>query len=626
MKSLLRILAAAAALALAAPALADKIPVTKQDDLPRHEYEITGDVTELVKSPEAIASLAAKIRADLEADLEKYDIQDAKTLQGIHSQLLTLDLLDENWDAAQTRIATIRELESKPALKLVSGVGAESRIAAVRETGTNEPTGEFRAAWQREYRERMIALPWDVVQDVIQGQKAQMEMLSENLLLGVLKDQMQPMVDAGPVSGPVAGQLVSFHSTLVNALPLQGETLAVLAELTAAHQEEKGNIWPARELDLSGRDNLTPVLVAVWDTGVDTDIFGDAAFTNPAETVNGKDDDGNGFVDDVHGIAFDLHWKSTTGTLYSMDEATVPVPELQAQAKGLFDMQAALDTPESQALRQKMGSLGQDEVTTFFEDLGRYTMYSHGTHVAGISLAGNPAARVMVCRLTGDVKTIPEPPTMEDCRRAADQFGAVVDYYKENGVRVVNMSWVVARSSFEADLEANGIGTAEERKAMAREMFEVMKVALEDAFKSAPDILFVGGAGNSDNDIEFDEFFPPMFSLPNLMIAGAVDQAGEATSFTSFGPTVNVYSNGFEVDSYVPGGDRLKFSGTSMASPNVANLAAKLIALDPTLKPAETVKLILDGADEVTEGDHVMRVINPRRSAELLAERRGVSL
>ena len=56
-----------------------------------------------------------------------------------------------------------------------------------------------------------------------------------------------------------------------------------------------------------------------------------------------------------------------------------------------------------------------------------------------------------------------------------------------------------------------------------------------------------------------------------------MDQAGEATTFTSFGPTVNVYSNGFEVDSYVPGGDRLKFSGTSMASPNVVNLAAELL-------------------------------------------------
>jgi hypothetical protein len=231
---------------------------------------------------------------------------------------------------------------------------------------------------------------------------------------------------------------------------------------------------------------------------------------------------------------------------------------------------------------------------------------------------------VLVCRLTGDPKVVPDAPTMEECRRAAEEFPRIVDYCKKHGVRVVNMSWVIARSAFEHDLEANGIGKdAEDRKRMAREMFEVMRESLYDAFRSAPEIVFVGGAGNSNNDIRFDEFFPPMFELPNLLIAGAVDQAGEATSFTSFGSTVNVYSNGFEVESYVPGGDRVKFSGTSMASPNVANLAAKLIALDPSLAPPDVIALIRDGADEVHEGEHLMKIINPKRSAELLAERRS---
>ena len=91
----------------------------------------------------------------------------------------------------------------------------------------------------------------------------------------------------------------------------------------------------------------------------------------------------------------------------------------------------------------------------------------------------------------------------------------------------------------------------------------------------------------------------------------------------SFGPTVNVYANGFEVESYVPGGDRVKFSGTSMSSPNVANLAAKLIAIEPSLAPPQVIDLILEGADEVKEGDHTLRIINPKRSAELLAESGG---
>jgi subtilisin family serine protease len=606
---------------LAAPTLVkDKIKITKEDDLPRHTYEVSVTVAELVKSWDALAPLAKQVRANLEADLETYDIQDKTTHQSIHGTLLTLDMLDGNYDSALQQLGTLRELEDKPALKLTSGIGVESRVAAIRETGGPEKNLEaYRKAFGRVYEAKVSALPYEVVQDVLQSNKAQMEIFSEPLLMGVIQERLEPMVaEAGSVSGPVAGQILGIYNALQWTLPVKDVVVAVLQDVIDANRVEKPNIWPARSLDLSDAEGLTPVLVAVWDTGVDPSVYGKRMYTNANEKRNGKDDDGNGFVDDVHGIAYDLHWHPTTGELYPMDDASRPIPELQDQSKGLFDMQAALDTPESMVLRQKLSELAQEDVKTFLEDLGHYTMYSHGTHVAGIAVDGNPAASVLISRLTGDARMVPEPPTMEDCQRSAEAFAKTVDYFKQAGVRVVNMSWVVARSSLENDLEQNNVGKdAEERKAMAREMFEVMKKALHEAIEGAPDILFVGGAGNSDNDIQFDEFFPPMFQLPNLMIAGAVDQAGEATSFTSFGPTVNVYSNGFEVESYVPGGDRVKFSGTSMASPNVANLAAKLIALDSDLSPPDVIELILKGADEVSEGDNVMRVIHPKRSAEL---------
>ena len=148
------------------------------------------------------------------------------------------------------------------------------------------------------------------------------------------------------------------------------------------------------------------------------------------------------------------------------------------------------------------------------------------------------------------------------------------------------LSWGESQQDAEDSLEANGIGeSAEERLAIARRVFASQKEGLYNAIKNAPDILFVCAAGNADNDVEFDEYIASSFELPNLITVGAVDQAGDPTSFTSFGKTVQVYANGFEVESYVPGGARMKFSGTSMAAPNVANLAAKMIAVDPTLTP-----------------------------------------
>jgi len=152
---------------------------------------------------------------------------------------------------------------------------------------------------------------------------------------------------------------------------------------------------------------------------------------------------------------------------------------------------------------------------------------------------------------------------------------------------------------------------------MARELFEIEKQGLYEAIKNAPEILFICGSGNENNDADFSEYIPASFDLPNLVTAGAVDSEGKKTSFTTEGKSVDFYANGYEVESFVPGGDRMKFSGTSMASPNVANLAAKLLAANPQLKPAEIIRLIADGAEASTE-DAKIRLINPKKTFALL--------
>ena len=126
-------------------------------------------------------------------------------------------------------------------------------------------------------------------------------------------------------------------------------------------------------------------------------------------------------------------------------------------------------------------------------------------------------------------------------------------------------------------------------------------------------------AGNVNNDVAFEEFYPSSYDYPNIMSVGAVDQAGEETSFTSFGK-VDCYANGFEVMSYVPGGHEMKMSGTSLSSPQVMNLAGKLLALKPDLTVAQLRQLILDGCDGKEAGDRMAMLVNPKRSLELLKE------
>ncbi len=158
------------------------------------------------------------------------------------------------------------------------------------------------------------------------------------------------------------------------------------------------------------------------------------------------------------------------------------------------------------------------------------------------------------------------------------------------------------------------------RRCLRFRFFGIERKGLYEAIQSAPDILFVCSAGNSDSNNGFNEDIPSSFKLPNLLTVGAVDQAGDEASFTSYGDTVVVDANGYQVESYLPDGVRVRFSGTSMASPNVTNLAAKLLALDPSLKPDEVIALIRDGATASEDGRHL---IDPTRSMELTGEADG---
>jgi subtilisin family serine protease len=165
----------------------------------------------------------------------------------------------------------------------------------------------------------------------------------------------------------------------------------------------------------------------------------------------------------------------------------------------------------------------------------------------------------------------------------------------------------------EGALELCNIGkTPDERKAIARDYFDIQKDALTKAFASAPEILFVTAAGNSNQNASFVEDIPADIVLPNLLTVGAVDKAGDEASFTSYGPTVKVHANGYQVESVIPGGEKLAESGTSMASPQVVNLAAKILAVNPKLMPNQVIALIRDNADKTPDGRRTL--INPKKT------------
>jgi subtilisin family serine protease len=601
--------------AAAAPPAGAQTPakqtVTSAADLPVFTYPIALAPSKLIDADAAtFNAFASPVRANIETVLAGYDIQDHATLRGLLEQKLELQLLSGTEDAAALATADqIRALEDKPDAKLLSGVQTRAVVAARAKSGAASGPA-YLAAFREAYASALAPLPWSAVGTLLKETKTYYDVVTPAMMIG----QTAGIYDGGAaksrtVSSDTAAQIIRARF-LVNVTMMQGAAgSAVIAALIAQHTVQKPDIWAARDVTLHAGDHLTPVRIAVWDSGSDVSLFPHQLYTDPSPKHF-----------DAHGLAFDIDARKTHGVLLPLTpQQRAEYPSMATFLEGFSDLQQSIDSPAAASVKKQLAALKPADVPTFFEKLSFYAIYGHGTHVTGIALRGNPAARLVVGRITFDYKLVPTPPTEELTRRDASNYQTYVDYYRSHSVRVVNMSWGGTPAALAQALEKNNIGKdAAERKTMAERLFAIDRAGLYNAIKSAPDILFVCAAGNGDSDSGFNEFMPASFNLPNLLVAGAVDQAGDETSFTSYGKTVRVDADGFHVESTVPGGMRIRISGTSMASPNVANLAAKLIALDPRLTPLQTIALIREGATATRDGRR--HNIDPKRSVQLLRQ------
>ncbi|MFH1756155.1 MAG: hypothetical protein ABIA59_10700, partial [Candidatus Latescibacterota bacterium] len=473
-----------------------KITIDSMEQLPRHSYPIEGKIADLVASKEAFAPFAAALRKNITADLAQYDIADKTTLRRWIATLVYLDIFDGDYAAALAGIQRQRELQDKPAAKHTSGLIDEPTVAALRACEGDPTSPIYKEVFRRELSAKVDALPWELVQDEVEQLKGVLELFGATVIMSLIDTQMQPGVDkTGELSDELALGLVNIRGMLVLVMPVKQVIIEVLSQKIESHRTAKKDIWQERSVTLSGREGGQAVLLAIWDTGVDVSLFPGILFTNDAEEQNGEDSDNNGFVDDVHGIAYDMWWERSPHILYPLGEAQGRAEEMLADIKGYFDMQAAVDSPEASRTKQKFSAMGSAELTAFMEDFMRCALYVHGTHVAGIAVAGNPYGRLLVARMEEDYHSIPRPPTKELARNMAQAFAETVAYFKTHGVRAVNMSWGIGLRETEAQLERNGIGgSAEERAGMAREIFGIMRDGLYSAIESAPEILFVGAA------------------------------------------------------------------------------------------------------------------------------------
>jgi subtilisin family serine protease len=117
---------------------------------------------------------------------------------------------------------------------------------------------------------------------------------------------------------------------------------------------------------------------------------------------------------------------------------------------------------------------------------------------------------------------------------------------------------------------------------------------IQEAVKKAIDkgITIVAAAGNESTD---QYSFPASFE--GVISVGSTNERNKLSSYSNYGPSVDLVAPGEDIYSTVydqkKGSSFTAFSGTSMASPVVAGVAALLKSKYPTLKPHE-IEAILE--------------------------------
>ena len=281
------------------------------------------------------------------------------------------------------------------------------------------------------------------------------------------------------------------------------------------------------------------IVIAVIDTGVDynhPDLVGNVVpgWDNPKEIAsNGKDDDGNGYVDDVIGWDF-------------------------------------VDVPKDWV------APGEDAGPA---DNNPMDFMGHGTHVSGIA-AGKPNNGIGIAGAAWNCKIMP--------LRAGymcvdgngylelDNIAEAIYYAANNGANVINMSFGCPYDS------------------------KLMRDAIEYAHSKG--CIMVASAGNVDSYDAGQPFFPAAY---DHVIAVASTTDGDKISvwnlavFSNFGDFVDICAPGSMILSTLPNGSYGYASGTSMASPFVAGVAALVKSKHKDWTPEQVEARLKATSDDV---------------------------
>jgi subtilisin family serine protease len=205
----------------------------------------------------------------------------------------------------------------------------------------------------------------------------------------------------------------------------------------------------------------------------------------------------------------------------------------------------------------------------------------HGTHVSGI-IAAVRNNGVGMDGVADNVWIMPVRAVPNGDEYDKD-IALAIRYAVDNGAKVINGSFGKA--------------------------FSPHKQWVYDAIKYAAskDVLFVHAAGNDGHDIDKSDYpnyptdsddFGATEYADNVVTVGALNDSYNAklvAPFSNYGTkTVDVFAPGMKIWSTVPDNKYVYEQGTSMASPEVAGVAALIRSYYPTLTAKQVKKILMD--------------------------------
>jgi subtilisin family serine protease len=223
----------------------------------------------------------------------------------------------------------------------------------------------------------------------------------------------------------------------------------------------------------------------------------------------------------------------------------------------------------------------------------------HGTHVAGI-IAASRKNGIGMDGVADNVRIMSVRCVPDGDERDKDVANAI-RYAVDNGAVILNMSF--------------------------GKKYSPGKKAVDDAVKYAESkgVLLIHAAGNASDDIDEVIHYPCKKlqngkTPSNFMDVGALSWRPDdeiAAPFSNYGKeTVDIFAPGVDIHSTVPDNNQYKdASGTSMAAPVVAGVAAVLKSYFPELTPKQIIKILTKSSIKTYK---TKKVIKPGTKDEMI--------